>query len=319
LYVSEALSKNETLPTIQYFGFENIHIDLTSGVSSFKVLSTAKDSKTTVVGGPLNDVIYVDETQGILDVSAGKGNDTIFVIGLGGDATIRGNEGNDILNVDGRGNLTLPYAQNLLTGTRLRWSGGGGDDELNFWFTGNGTSDLDIFEDLLGANEVNIKCPTNFSSTVLSRENFMANIHNFSDVNSTVERINMERARTDNPGNLPDFTASATIESLRLYLSDFSSAVYFDDTMATTDVFGGNSSTGNFFRIGQLYASPRDQLANLRVDDPIQTTNTTKGFLSDGCAPERSVTINAGAGDDVIDILRNRCVLDLNGQSGDDR
>jgi hypothetical protein len=39
-------------------------------------------------------------------------------------------------------------------------------------------------------------------------------------------------------------------------------------------------------------------------------------YLSDGCS--HPVTVNGGHGDDVFDVLRNKCILDLNGESDDD-
>ena len=79
------------------------------------------------------------------------------------------------------------------------------------------------------------------------------------------------------------------------------------------DVFGGND-TDSFF-IGQMFnddSSPR----GVSTEDPVRTTLTTKGYLSDGCT--HPVTINGGYGGDYFDILRNKCILDLNGESGDD-
>jgi hypothetical protein len=70
------------------------------------------------------------------------------------------------------------------------------------------------------------------------------------------------------------------------------------------------------FYFGQLYHSARDHLANVAVDDPISTTTTTKGFLSDGNS--HPITVNGGFGNDFFDVLRNRFLLDLNGDSGDD-
>ena len=51
------------------------------------------------------------------------------------------------------------------------------------------------------------------------------------------------------------------------------------------------------------------------VDDPIDTTLTTKGYLSDGCS--HPVSIYGYFGNDFFDVLRNKCILDLNGESGE--
>ncbi len=57
---------------------------------------------------------------------------------------------------------------------------------------------------------------------------------------------------------------------------------------------------------------------NVLYLQPIETTLTTRGYLSDGCPPDRPLSINGVYGPDFFDVLRNRCVLDLNGESGDD-
>lgn len=91
-----------------------------------------------------------------------------------------------------------------------------------------------------------------------------------------------------------------------------------------------------------MFNSERNESYGVSDADPIETTLTTKGYLSDGCRPDRALSINGGygtwsqhsahcwrfklcshnlwgyAGDDFFDVLRNRCVLDLNGESGDD-
>jgi hypothetical protein len=65
-----------------------------------------------------------------------------------------------------------------------------------------------------------------------------------------------------------------------------------------------------------MFNSERNETYGVSVDDPIAWTLTTKGFLSDGC--NHPVTINGGYGNDTFDVLRNRCVLDLNGDSDND-
>lgn len=70
------------------------------------------------------------------------------------------------------------------------------------------------------------------------------------------------------------------------------------------------------FRFGQMYKSPRDADAGVADADPIYVTNTTKGYLSDGNS--HKITVNGGNGGDTFDVLRNKDILDLNGQSGND-
>lgn len=87
----------------------------------------------------------------------------------------------------------------------------------------------------------------------------------------------------------------------------------FNSTIATMDVFGGNG-TDSFF-IGQMF-NDNSTARGVLLSDPVHTTLTTKGYLSDGCT--HPVTINGGYGGDLFDVLRNKCILDLNGESGDD-
>ena len=81
---------------------------------------------------------------------------------------------------------------------------------------------------------------------------------------------------------------------------------YFAVCVAYTDTF----------KIGQMFNAERNEAYGVSTYDPIHYTLTTKGFLSDGCS--NPLTINGGYGNDTFDVLRNKCVLDLNGDSGDD-
>ena len=70
------------------------------------------------------------------------------------------------------------------------------------------------------------------------------------------------------------------------------------------------------FKIGQMFNAEQNESYGVSTDNPIHYTLTTKGFLSNGCS--NPLTINGGYGDDTFDVLRNKCVLDLNGDSGND-
>ena len=65
-----------------------------------------------------------------------------------------------------------------------------------------------------------------------------------------------------------------------------------------------------------MFNDARNETYGVSTSDFIDTTLTTKGYLSDGCS--HPVTINGGYGNDVFDVLRNKCILDLNGESGND-
>lgn len=54
----------------------------------------------------------------------------------------------------------------------------------------------------------------------------------------------------------------------------------------------------------------------MAVADPIETTLTTKGYLSNGNS--HPIILNGAFGGDFFDVLRNLDISDLNGNAGDD-
>jgi len=250
--------------------------------------------------GKNDDELRVNSTAEdfTLNVTAGDGNDVIKIFGLQGNATIYGNGGNDKLLVDGRGD---GIGKNSMDGTSLNWHGGEGEDEVQMQFVSAGVTNLNLFGDNNGPNTV-VLYSMSVASTILSRATFVANIHDPGNPTTSLERVNTD-------------SETQSITSLLLYLLVGENSVHFDDTIATMDVFGGPEKDS--FHIGQMFKSERNEIASgVSLDDPITTTLTTKGYLSDGCS--HPVTINGGHGNDDFDVLRNKCILDLNGESGDD-
>ena len=49
---------------------------------------------------------------------------------------------------------------------------------------------------------------------------------------------------------------------------------------------------------------------------PIMLPRSARGYVSDGCS--HPITLNGGDGNDFYDVLRNKCSMDLNGESGND-
>jgi len=252
--------------------------------------------------GTENDILTVNSTAEsmFLNVTAGDGDDNVYVYGLQGDATVYGENDNDELYVDGRPD---GIGRNKLDGTHLKWNGGIGKDYLEVELVSAGITDLTLFGDNVGENSAVVNC-REVVCTVLSRQNFLANFNNTDDPNTSLERINTDLD-----------TQSITSLLLDLFV-DGENSVHFDGTMATMDVFGGPNN--DHFYIGQMFRSPRNETYGVSIDDPINTTLTTKGYLSDGCDSSNPVTINGGPGNDTFDVLRNKCILDLNGESGDD-
>jgi hypothetical protein len=222
-----------------------------------------------------DDLINVDRLAGNLFIDVGAGDDVIDIDALGGNGTVLGGLGNDLLLLDGRDSDNVEELHNTMDGSHLNWNGGGGDDTVELYYVSAGTTNLNIIDDNLDVNQVIVRC-SDLECTILSRSTFLANIHNPNASNTSLERINL------------DETASVT--SLLLYLNGGENNVHFDDTFAVMDVFGGDEKDSFF--VGQMFNDDRTTAYGVSTTDPIQTTLTTKGYLSDGCS--HPITVNGG-------------------------
>jgi hypothetical protein len=224
------LNETKTVQDIVYTGMEVLEVYLSPKSNTFNVESTAPGSWTKIFGGVEADIFYIHETQGDLRLEAGGGNDNITITGLGDGATavIYGDAGDDYLEVDGRGASNVDLA-NSLDNSTVKWSGGADNDKLLAYLTSTGDSVIDIFDDTLGSNVLQVECG-DYNCTVLSRENFLANVHDPGNVSSSVERINLNN--------------TAFISQTILRLNGGNNEVHFDDTMSAFDVFGGPNQDG---------------------------------------------------------------------------
>ena len=341
---------DNTNSTINYRGFETIDIRLSGGQNRFTVVSTAVDSSTYIQAQHQNDTIVVQETQGYLQIHGGGGDDEISIYGLGEgtEAVVYGDGGDDLLFVDGRGdpnntNATDPV--NTLDGSRLRWNGGSGNDTLTHHFTSAGTSDLDIFDDDMDSNLVFVEC-SGFDSRILSRRTFLANLGGEGE-GAYLERLNIDIDTASitsllislNGGENSVYFDDTVATMVSLFLTKrgilhlrscvlltepivepivtalFLAISSFSIMTLLQQVDGGPNT--DEFRFGQMFNSERsNETSGVSTEDFIETTLTTKGYLSDACS--HPVTVNGGGGNDFFDVLRNKCFLDLNGMSGDD-
>jgi len=204
---------------------------LSSASNTITVESTAQDSTTYIRGQDNDDFFYIKETIGDLNLFAGGGQDQLYVYGLGEKSTARlfGDNGNDTLIVDGTG-FTATKPVNSLQQSTLQWDGGVGQDTATIQLSSVGDFTMDILGDTDGMR-LTVYCD-NYDSVMLSRVNFLANIHNTSHENSTIERINL--------------LGAARLNSIAVFLGEGNNSMYFDDTMAAIDVFGGSSSDGTY-------------------------------------------------------------------------
>jgi hypothetical protein len=199
-----------------------------------------------ILSGDGNDAILIKQSRGNIYIHAGAGNDTIQIDSVGGNVTdVLGGTGNDRLLLDGRDpNSTI--IRNTMNGTRIDWNGGEGDDMVEMYFVSAGSTNLNIIGDADGTNEVIANC-ADLPCTILSRQTFLANIHDPGLSNSTVERISVDE--------------TASITSLILHLNSGENSVSFDDTFAEIEVFGGNETDS--FSVGQVYNDVSSASSNL--------------------------------------------------------
>jgi len=228
---------------ISYSAIADLEMRLSNGANTLEIPATQQGTVTTVRLQDQADIIQVNETMGDLNIYAGGGPDRLYFYGLGNRtvANIYGEAGDDIIWIDGTRDFVTDPPVNTLGGSRLRWSGGNNDDKMHLKLSTLYTSDIDLFNDLDGINDVNIDC-ANTATVMLSRENFLANIHNASNPNSTVERINLIRENDTN--TLTGFRNTASINTMVIRLNGGNNIMYFDDTFAPMDIFGGPLADG---------------------------------------------------------------------------
>lgn len=214
---------------LDYNGFENVDITLGNGGNSFLITSTTGEGHTVLHAGDGADTIQVNETIGDLTIMAGGGNDEIIIYGLGkGSRTdVFGEGGNDTLRTDGSKDHQLDPFVNLLEDSTLLWNGGAGNDIWNVVLGAKGDYDHQVVDDVEGINLVNFDC-MDVNCTVLSRENFIANIHS---EDKAAERVVFNNTR---------------IAAILVRLNRGKNKMYLDDTYASVEIFGGPDGDGKF-------------------------------------------------------------------------
>ena len=131
-----------------------------------------------------NDLITMDKFVGNILFDLGGGDDIVDIDYLDGNGTIFGRAGRDLLLLDARSNDTS--RSNTMDGSNLNWDGGEGDDLVEMYFVSSGTTNLNIFGDSMGINQVIARC-LDIICNMLSRETLLANVHD-----PTAERINLD-------------------------------------------------------------------------------------------------------------------------------
>ena len=132
-----------------------------------------------------DDLITLDKFRGNLFFDMGGGNDKVEINYLDGNGTVLGGLGEDLLQLDARGGED-PDRMNTMDGSHLNWNGGEGADLLDMYFVSSGTTNLNIFGDSEGVNQVVARC-IDLVCNMLSRETFLANVNS-----PGIERVNLD-------------------------------------------------------------------------------------------------------------------------------
>ncbi|MBL8479225.1 MAG: hypothetical protein JNK59_07945, partial [Sterolibacteriaceae bacterium] len=283
---------------IGYTGFDVLKIWLSNNDNGYYIDSTHAGvtfvdlgDEQPVVNG-VNDVVNVRSISGPTTIDAGQGNDVIrvnfddkgeqtFVSGIDGELTLHGQQGSDRYEIGLAGQIS----------SRINvFDQSGGDPGINRLRI-YGTNDIDFF--LLRANK---------------------------DVGiGMVSAVEVDANRAPVPGGV--------IERIN-YDADISGAVeifgragddtfVLDDNLAPTTIFGDAGI--DTFQIGQVYQSFRDGRNpdnGLAEEDYFETTQITRGFLSNGVS--QSTVLFGGTGNDNFTVYSNKAELFLFGDEDDD-
>lgn len=247
-----AISFTEPNKTIDYNKINILELDLSEGSNNLRVVSTAAGSETYIDTGKMADTVLIENTEGNLNLNTLAGNDYITVLNTQGDlnissgadddfiemygmsdgdtAVILGGSGDDKLYLDGSGNNASKLL-NYFDGGLIRWHGGLGSDLITVTLTSTGNTNFDLFGDTLGPNYLKVFC-VDFACYLLSRENFLANIHDMDDPNSSIERINIDREKNEED----ELGATVSIQSVFVRLNAGENKMFFDDTFATASI-----------------------------------------------------------------------------------
>ncbi|MCJ8339821.1 MAG: LEPR-XLL domain-containing protein [Pseudomonadales bacterium] len=232
-----------------------------------------------------------------IQINTGAGNDQVLldVQQLTGDTVVNTGDGDDLITVN----------QLHSRADKLQLDGGQGSDSYVINRTANNAGYvIDVLDTGLadsGADTLTIN-GTSDADSFLLRANFVAALHLNAngDYAATFERINYN-------GNI---NARLTING-----QDGNDHFFSDDNSSITTLDGG-AGVDNF-QIGQLFADDRlASLGNVALDDQINTTETTLGFLSFGNS--LPMVIYGGDGRDTIKVYSNKSTIKLYGEDGND-
>lgn len=222
-------------------------------------------------------------------VSGNVDNDfiTLTNVTAGTETTVKAGAGNDVINTG------VSDAASSLINSELTLDGETGSDTYNIDLARSGAAVINVLDSgAAGTDNLNID-GTTIADQILLRKLFVASLHG-----ADVERVNYNA----------NINGTMTINSLA-----GDDRFNLDDNSAVTVINMGAGK--DKAQIGQMFKTPR-VATNVAPGDEIETTATTRGYLSKGISME--TTINGGADDDNFQVYHNGARLNLNGDGGSD-
>jgi Ca2+-binding RTX toxin-like protein len=280
---------------ITYSGLATLNINLGKGADHLTVNSTQAGA-TNIDGGPGNDTIDLLELDGPTIVHGGNDSDTITLHAskIVGPVQLFGDAGDDHLIVN-----QVPVG----TVDLISLDGGAGTDTYEVDITGAGGYVVHVQDSGGGHVDTLTVNGTDQADNFLLRANsghtsgFVAALHGVPV--ALVERINYD----------------TTIGFLVVNMAGGNDSATLDDNLAPTTINGGQGN--DHFQVGQIFNSLRDFAhAKVASGDEFATTQTTRGYLSNGISYPS--TLHGNFGNDDFTVFHNTAALTLDGDEDDD-
>ena len=287
---------------VAYSGMTSLALRLSDGVDKLFVEST-HTGETDILGG--NEPTTNGGGQQIP-------GDVINIGSISGDTTVNAQGGNDTIrvNYDREGNQTF------LSGvaSTLLIDGGNGSDIFEVGLAGLDTATVDIRD----------------TGSSMDNSSDRVRIYGNDDENLFLFRANQASGRgvvasyeVDDAllpvagGFLERVNYNRSIENIEVDGRGGDDTFVFDDTISGITVRGGTGDDA--FQLGQVFESARNGLNPSNGLDPLdyfETTQTTRGFLSNGVS--ETATLRGGLGNDTFTIYRAKAEIFARGEEGDD-
>ena len=245
-------------------------------------------------------------------------NDVVNIRLIAGVTTIEGGAGNDLIRVNFNELGEQTFVNGI--GAELNLHGQLDSDSYEIGLAGNGVALINVFDQSGGVLDDGVDSlvvfGTNEADFFLLRANRLARNGEGQAMVAAVE-VDDNREPVEN-GAIERVNYDGDINGrFVIFGRDGDDTFVLDDNLSPTVIFG--DAGDDSFQIGQIFASARDGLNNNNGLDPIdffETTQTTRGFLSNGIS--QNTTLFGGFGSDNFTVFHNKAELFLFGDEDDD-